>query len=182
MDNNKDLFFHTGGGVDINQDFLPIGTSTEKFVAQHFLHAGGWNYRQSGFLDAQSFADLAGSLLFGQSRRRLLSVVVIHQVARAVIFHDFPIVQSHRHLDEIGVKGDIVLGKGILNGADVVIDHIIAFRQILDAVFLKEGEGFFFGLVNGEKKLPLPCGNGEGKPASSPALVMEIRACSVVKL
>ena len=135
MDNNKDLFFHTGGGVDINQDFLPIGTSTEKFVTQHFFHAGGWNYRQSGFLDAQSFADLAGSLLFGQSRRRLLSVVVIHQVARAVIFHDFPIVQSHRHLDEIGVKGDIVLGKGILNGADVVIDHIIAFCQILDAVF-----------------------------------------------
>ena len=99
----------------------------------------------------------------------MLSVVVIHQVARAVIFHDFPIVQSHRHLDEIGVKGDIVLGKGILNGADVVIDHIIAFRQILDAVFLKEGEGFFFGLVNGERSFLYLAGMEKGS-GQSPSL------------
>ena len=63
---------------------------------------------------------------------------MIHNIAGRIILHNAAGVQRHCHLHQIGIARHAVLGIGIIDGADAVVDDIIAFLHVLDALCLQK--------------------------------------------
>ena len=53
--------------------------------------------------------------------------MVIDQIPGSAEGHDFPGIQRHAHLYQVAVADGAVLHIGVVDGADIVIDDVIAF-------------------------------------------------------